>query len=75
MWSVLFSHRNVGVVFDSRDWVEDMPVEIGIVHDRGVPTLHTRTPFRAEAVTEALAVTTLAAALVECVRVYPQKPH
>lgn len=58
-----------------RDGVEDVPVEVGVVHDGGVSTFFARAPFWAEAVAKALAVAPLASALVERMRVKPQESH
>lgn len=54
---------------NSRDGVEDVPVEVGVVHDGSVAALFARAPLRPEAVVETLAVAPLAAALVVRVRV------
>lgn len=59
----------------SRDGVEDVTVEVGVVHHRRVAALHARTPLRPEAVVEALAAAPLAAAAVESVGVHPEEPH
>lgn len=60
---------------DSRDGVENVPVEVGVVHDGGVTAILARTPLRPEAVVQAHAVASLAAALIERVRIKPQEPH
>lgn len=67
--------RTVYVGHDSRDGVEDVAVEVGIVHDGGMPALFASAPLRTEAVVEALAVAPLAAAHVVSVGVHPQEPH
>lgn len=59
----------------SRDGVQDVPVEVGVVHDGCVSALFAGTPLRPKAVAKALAVATLAAALVVRVRVQSEESH
>lgn len=62
-------------MYHSRDRVENVPVEVGVVHDRRMATLHARSPLGPEPVIKALAVAPLTAALVERMRVEPQEAH
>lgn len=59
----------------SRNWVEDVAVEVGEVHHGGVSAFLTSPPLRAKAVVKALAIAAGLAAVVVGMGIHPQEPH